>query len=275
LRHPPTPPKPTPGLHHAVEDLCKLPALRQLFDAVHQLIMTTRGNKGLKRAYKSMCDAVSVSAPLKPRPDHRFGYGALEAQCVKQALRPLTMLYTDSSIQRQFHNVAGMDECTSLLVGTTLLGEGNNKFKLVDLLDTTLTTMQLLSDAIAAVQADTPMASMALPLWVKIIDVVAPLQASMRGRGAAAAAARINFIVEFLTQRREQYTTPELVAATLFDPANAILVADGVWRPPKDWFSSSEVAAAGKAVEQDRRGAQERRGRAGAPAVYGADGGRL
>ena len=255
--HAPATSPPPAGLHHAVEDLQNLPAIKQMFDAVHLVIMTTRSSKGLKRAYKSTCAALSVSAPLKAKPSHRFGYSVLEAQCVKAALRPLTMLFTDSSVQRKFSDVGDFEACTSLLVGATLLGEGNNKFKLADLLDTTLTALQLLTDAIAALEADKPMASMALALWAKVIDELAPLgaslQASVRGRGAAAAAARSDFITEFLTARRKQYTTPELIAATLVDPANAIQGADDVWRPPKDWFSSQEVgAAAAKAVEPRR-----------------------
>jgi hypothetical protein len=136
--------------------MCNLPALKQMFEGVHLIIMTTRNSKSLKRAYKEACAALNTSASLKPSPDHRFAYGIIEAQCVKAALRPLTVLYSDPSTLRAHRDVAGLEECADLLLGTKLLAE---------LLDVTLTALQLLTDAITTLEFDKPMASMALPLW--------------------------------------------------------------------------------------------------------------
>jgi hypothetical protein len=234
--------------------MCKLPTVDAMFEAVHLLIKTIRSSKGLKRAYKTQCEALKVNAALKIAPDHRFGYRVIEAACVKAALRPLTMLFSDNSVLRQNRDVAGLDACAQLIMGTKLLGEGANQFKLSELLDVCVTTLQLLTNAIEKLEADKPMASMALPLWFKIIDTMAPLgadlQRSLRGRGSAAATARTDFITEFLTTRRQQYSTPELIAATLLDPANALEDPDGIWRPNKDWFSPEEISTAAKAVER-------------------------
>lgn len=65
-----------------MEDLCKLPVMKQMFDAVHKIISTTRSSKALKRDYKEVCKQLNISAPLKMKPEHRFGYSVLEAQCV-------------------------------------------------------------------------------------------------------------------------------------------------------------------------------------------------
>jgi hypothetical protein len=247
------------GLNHAVEDLCKLPVLKEMFEAVHLIIMTIRSSKALKREYKSVCKTLAISAPLQPKPDHRFAYSVLEARCVKAALRPLAVLFSDPSTMRKHQEVEGIEQCAALAMGTYLLGDGTNKFSLSELLDMTVTALELMGNTIASLEADKPMASMALPLWTNIMDGVTPLgndlQRSRRGRGAAAAAARCDFITEFLTARRQQYTTPELIAATLVDPANAIAGPDGgAWLPPKEWFTGEDVSAAAKAVARIANG---------------------
>jgi hypothetical protein len=214
-----------------------------MFTAAHLIIDVTRGNKSLKRLYKATCQQLNVSAPLKIAPSHRFGYRVMEARCVLTALQPLVALYADSRVVRQHNDVPGIEDVVAYLVGSKLVGEGRNKFKLDNLLAATTTALEALTTAIERLEADRPMASVVLPIWRTIIEKVAPLgavlQRELRGRGAAAAQEKEDLITDLLTKRCAVYCTPEIVAATLIDPINAIK-QDGIWHAGFSWLTAAE-----------------------------------
>jgi hypothetical protein len=164
------------GFHNAAKDLNNLPQLSGMFAAVRTVITTVMSIKELRSEYASIRKRLGGGAvELQLSPDHRWGYSITEAKClqvswdlVHLAFQRTPGLLHSRSTGRAEKGKELIQDSIGYMSGDKKIGEGTNTFTLKELLDITVPALVALTDAISVVEADKPLASTVVSLWMKV-----------------------------------------------------------------------------------------------------------